>query len=249
MSVSYIDAIGLKFPNVQATCSGDPTVYTNIVWVGGAPLPTQSQLDEARLTLAQVEICTAINSFRSSWMGDHMSWNNHRWNCDRSSVSNLTGLILLTSQNSSITNIVYRDYDNINVTMTAAMLQGLSAAIFTFFTSCYEVCWNYKAQVNALTSYDAVMAFNYTSGWPPTGLSIPIAAVPSLSQFEIANDYTAVFTDPAVPAVSFNVTGSTTNNGTYTVASVAYDASVNMTIIAVNETIPSTAVNGSIYIA
>lgn len=46
MSHTYIQAIGLGFPNVQAHATGAGTVYTDLVWDGGAPLPSQATLDQ-----------------------------------------------------------------------------------------------------------------------------------------------------------------------------------------------------------
>jgi len=40
-----MQAISLGFPNVQCHAEGDGSVYSSIVWDGGAPLPSQSALD------------------------------------------------------------------------------------------------------------------------------------------------------------------------------------------------------------
>jgi hypothetical protein len=45
MAISYIQAIGNGFPAVQCHALGDGTIYSNIVWDAGAPLPTQAILD------------------------------------------------------------------------------------------------------------------------------------------------------------------------------------------------------------
>lgn len=42
---TYIEAIGQGFPLVQAHCAGDGSVYSNIVWDGGEPIPSQATLD------------------------------------------------------------------------------------------------------------------------------------------------------------------------------------------------------------
>jgi hypothetical protein len=46
MALSYIEVIGLGFPAVQCHAIGDGTVYADIVWEAGAPLPSQATLDE-----------------------------------------------------------------------------------------------------------------------------------------------------------------------------------------------------------
>ncbi len=46
MALTYIEAIGLGFPNVKCHVVGDPDNYDNIVWEDGTPLPAQRTLDE-----------------------------------------------------------------------------------------------------------------------------------------------------------------------------------------------------------
>lgn len=46
MAYTYIQAIGVGFPTVQCQAIGDGSVYENITWLGGAPLPSKETLDE-----------------------------------------------------------------------------------------------------------------------------------------------------------------------------------------------------------
>jgi hypothetical protein len=43
---TYIQAIGIGFPAVQAHAAGDGSVYTDLVWDAGDPIPDQSTLDQ-----------------------------------------------------------------------------------------------------------------------------------------------------------------------------------------------------------
>jgi hypothetical protein len=45
MTMSYIEAIGKGFPGVECHTLGDGTVYENIVWDQGLPLPSKETLD------------------------------------------------------------------------------------------------------------------------------------------------------------------------------------------------------------
>jgi hypothetical protein len=45
MSLTYIQAISIGFPAVQCHALGDGSMYSNIVWDAGSPLPSQSELD------------------------------------------------------------------------------------------------------------------------------------------------------------------------------------------------------------
>lgn len=42
---TYMEAIGKGFPTVQCHAIGDGSVYDNIVWDAGEPVPTQATLD------------------------------------------------------------------------------------------------------------------------------------------------------------------------------------------------------------
>lgn len=44
--MSYFKAILQGFPNVYVSVSGDETLYENITWEGGDPLPIKSVLDQ-----------------------------------------------------------------------------------------------------------------------------------------------------------------------------------------------------------
>lgn len=46
MAYTYMEAIGKGFPAVQCHAVGDGSVYEDIVWDGGAALPTKLALDE-----------------------------------------------------------------------------------------------------------------------------------------------------------------------------------------------------------
>lgn len=45
--MDYIRAVGEYFPGVIVSCRGDETVYTNLVWEGGLPLPSEADLAQA----------------------------------------------------------------------------------------------------------------------------------------------------------------------------------------------------------
>lgn len=45
MAYTYIQAIGKGFPGVECHATGDGSIYTDLVWDAGLPLPTQETLD------------------------------------------------------------------------------------------------------------------------------------------------------------------------------------------------------------
>ncbi len=44
--MTYIQAIAMGFPGVVFSALGDGSVYDNITWMDGSPLPSQATLDE-----------------------------------------------------------------------------------------------------------------------------------------------------------------------------------------------------------
>lgn len=45
MASTYIEAVGTGFPSVQCHTLGDGTIYEDIIWDGGAPMPSKEALD------------------------------------------------------------------------------------------------------------------------------------------------------------------------------------------------------------
>jgi len=58
--MDYITCIGLYFQSVIVYCVGDPTVYENIIWQSGDPLPSQAQLDAMLLQHNQTFFTTGM---------------------------------------------------------------------------------------------------------------------------------------------------------------------------------------------
>jgi len=54
--MDYMMCLGSAYPTVFASCFGDPTVYTDIVWESGDPLPSQADLDTACFKQSQVNV-------------------------------------------------------------------------------------------------------------------------------------------------------------------------------------------------
>lgn len=45
MALTYLQAISIGFPNVFCSSIGDGSIYENIIWECGDPIPTKEQLD------------------------------------------------------------------------------------------------------------------------------------------------------------------------------------------------------------
>ena len=66
--MDYVTAIGLGFPGVQVSCSGDPEIYENIVWEQGLAIPNKETLDawitsNATSTTKKISVLAFRNRF------------------------------------------------------------------------------------------------------------------------------------------------------------------------------------------
>ena len=43
--MNYVEAVNEGWPDVQCYANGNPSVYANIVFVSGSPIPTEAELD------------------------------------------------------------------------------------------------------------------------------------------------------------------------------------------------------------
>lgn len=61
---------------------------------------------------------------------------------------------------------VWRDANNVNHPADAAFVHGLGAAITLRGTQLYQAAWAHKVALDALTSMNAILAYDVTTGWP-----------------------------------------------------------------------------------
>jgi hypothetical protein len=170
--IDYIDIISRTYPGTQCSIIGDPSIYSNIVWVG-TPIP-QSTLDAAALSIAQRDVNDQITAYRDTWSKNYMAWNNDTWQCDDISKINVMASNTIALLNGGVlpAGFTWRNVNNVNVPMTAAQMGALGAQMSKFITICYQTSWNHKASVMLLTTVADVLAYNYTTLWPSRDVQI-----------------------------------------------------------------------------
>lgn len=206
-------------------------------------------MDNGNFLAIQSNVCDAVDGFRDNILYDHFVWNGHRYDSDPTSMTNITGTCTFILQNGGQVppGFAWRDYDNINVPVTGSDMQAIGNALMAFTFTCYQVDWYHKANVMALTDVNAILSYNYQVGWPNVTLSYPISGVamgpPGF--FQVATDLTAQLTTTPY----FNISGSSGNDGPYTVTSVSYDNnSPGTTTIFVVQEIPNAVVGGNLIL-
>ncbi len=167
LNLNYLTVVSNLYPNVQCYAIGDPTVYANLVWESGNPIPPQSQLDAGMVTCAQTYVRTLINNYRDQVLNSgYTDPNGITWSSKPVDIQNLTGIITLISVGVLTGDQIWRDNNNVNHTMTLAQLVALAGGFAEFQTLCYQTSWTHKANIEALTTVAAVLAYDYTTGWP-----------------------------------------------------------------------------------
>jgi hypothetical protein len=118
---------------------------------------------------SQAYMCDLVDSLRISYCNGYFSWNGNTWNCDPTSQNNIIGANVLALANGGNlpAGFQWRTFTNIMVTVTGADMVQMGATMFTFLSNCYTATWEHKANINALTTTSAVLAYDYVDTlWP-----------------------------------------------------------------------------------
>ncbi len=125
----------------------------------------------ANMTAAEAAeyMCDLVDAKRAAVVGGFFTYSGTQWACDYESTRNLIGVNILSMLNGGNLppGVTWRDYYNNNYpNVTPAFMGGMAAAMLTFGTIAYQASWYHKANIRALTSTAAVLAYNFSAGWP-----------------------------------------------------------------------------------
>jgi hypothetical protein len=121
-----------------------------------------------RSTLAQVKAdkTEAINFERERRGVLSITFQGIEWDADELSQRNVSAWMASIAAGVTIpTGFTWRAADNTNHPADAAFVNGLGAAITLRGTVLYQTSWGKKAEVEALTTVQAVKAYDVTTGW------------------------------------------------------------------------------------
>lgn len=120
------------------------------------------------VTTAQEYLVDQVDAYRNSIMTAYFTFDGTQWDCDADDVRNLMGINILSVLNGGNLppGTVWRDAYNNNYPATAQFMGGMAASFLTFGVLNYNASWTHKANIRALTDTNAVLAYNYTTGWP-----------------------------------------------------------------------------------
>ena len=115
------------------------------------------------LAEAQTKVCLQIDDFLTSYNNGYFTFMGHQWDCNTTSKTNIVGTCVLALANGGNlpAGAVWRDYANVNVPVTGQFMIGIGVQMFTFLSGNYNISWIHKQNVRALTTVDAVLAYDY----------------------------------------------------------------------------------------
>ena len=162
---NYIQLLAKYYPGTQAECVGDPSVYSNIVWIS-API-AQAELDTQYITYLKRVQHDAVNTYREEKISaGYTDPNTVTWSTTPTDIQNINAICTLIALSVVTTDQTWRDANNVNHTMTTTELVTLAGQLGAFVSANYTTSWTHKANIDALTTEADIMAYDYTTGWP-----------------------------------------------------------------------------------
>lgn len=160
--LNYIYAIGEGFPTVGCHCVGDGSVYANIVWDSGDPIPTQAALDAyiTSSTISQMTTLILAERDRRTSTGGYVV-GGHWFQSD--SASRIQQLSLVVMGANLPPGVQWKTMAGTFVSMTQTLavqiFQAAAASDVNIFTVAEQ-----KRQAMIASATPAT--YDYLSGWP-----------------------------------------------------------------------------------
>lgn len=161
--IDLMHTLGRMYPNVQATCRGEPETYANIIWEGGDPIPSEEDLVAASFIDEQQECDALIKAYRDERANKGITAGGYWFHSDADSRIKILGLVML-GQNIPA-GLKWRTMSGEMVPMTPTLAQQVFLAVATTDT------YNFNVAINHITAMKAMPAnpltYDYSSGWMP----------------------------------------------------------------------------------
>jgi len=159
---SYMDAIGIGFPNTQCHSAGDGTVYDEIVYDQGDAIPMQSVLDAWIAARVKEDLWTLIKTERDRRKSEcGYKAGNYWFHSDDTSRIQQIGLVMLGANLPN--NIMWKTMSGAFVLMTPTLAGQIFQAAMISDTTIFGIAEQKRAAM--LVSADPEH-FDYLSGWP-----------------------------------------------------------------------------------
>lgn len=161
--LTYVGAIARGFPGVRYKATGNGSVYEDIVWGGGNPMPSKEELDVYIASQAKVDMWECIKDKRTEVQRGGVKVGAYWFHSDMESKIQQLGLLLFGAN--MPLGIMWKTMSGAFVEMTPQLAQQIFAASAMHDITAFAVAENHKAQM--LVSPEP-HNYDYSSGWPAT---------------------------------------------------------------------------------
>ena len=161
ISHTYMEAIGFGFPAVQCSALGDGSVYEDIVWSAGDPIPAKADLDAWILADTKVHMWRLIQEERDRRKAGGILVGASWFHSDDTSRIQFLGLLMYGANMPA--GIMWKTMSGAFVQMTPTLAQQIFGTVGSKDTAIFTVAEQHKAAM--LASSDPA-SYNYLTGTP-----------------------------------------------------------------------------------
>jgi hypothetical protein len=161
-TMSYMDAISTGFPTVQCHATGDNTIYDNIIWDAGDPLPSKTDLDTWIMNYVRSALVSSVldERDRRKLTGGYKV-GTYWYHSDTTSRIQQLGLLIMGAGIPS--GIMWKTMSGDFVLMTQTLAGQIFQAAVTSDMTLFAIAEQKKAAL--LASADPA-SYDYMTGWP-----------------------------------------------------------------------------------
>jgi hypothetical protein len=160
---NFVRAISDFYPNCQVSCIGDASVYANLVWEGGDPLPPEAELNEAVEGYVKEAMWLKIKAERDLRKASGIKVGDKWYHSDDTSRIQQIGLVMMGANIPP--GLMWKTMDGTFIAMT----QTLAGQIFTTIAygdqAIFKVAEQHRAAMEASESPEN---YDFSGGWPMT---------------------------------------------------------------------------------
>jgi hypothetical protein len=161
VAYNYITAIGEGFPNTQCYVVGNGSVYEDIIWAQGDPIPDKATLDAWIAAKVKADMWKLIQAERDRRKASGVQVGGNWFHSDDTSRIQFLGLLMYGANMPA--GIMWKTMSGSFVQMTPTLAQQIFGTIGAKDTAIFTVAETHKAQMNA--SSDPA-SYNYLTGTP-----------------------------------------------------------------------------------
>lgn len=165
--MDYIFTISKKFPGVLVSCSGDPETYENLVWEGGEPLPSDSEIVEAWFTVQREIKWHFIKTERDRRKAGGVKVGEKWFHSDDTSRIQQIGLVMMGANLPA--NLMWKTMDGSFVLMSSQLASQIFTTIAFSDQNIFKVAEQHRMAMEASSDPEG---YDFSGGWPDTYIDI-----------------------------------------------------------------------------